>query len=236
MIEDCRVAVVVPARDEARHSAAVVGSMPSFVDAIIVVDDGSRDDTATRAAVAGAPVEIVRHARSRGVGAALTSGYRRALERGDDIIAVMAGDGQMDPDDLAAVVAPVAAGDADYVKGNRLGHPDVGRVMPVARRLGTTLLGRLTALATGVPLGDSQCGYTAIAARALKRVDVGAMWPRYGYPNDLLGMVAAAGLRVGEVTVRPVYRDERSGLRAYHVATISWLIARAAWRRATSSL
>jgi dolichol-phosphate mannosyltransferase len=232
MIEERRIAVVVPAKNEARHIDGVVRTMPAYVDHIIVIDDASRDDTAARAAQRGA--DVVRHATSRGVGGAIISGYRRAVELGADVIAVMAGDGQMDPADLRALLSPLLRGDADYVKGNRLRHPDVFRHMPWPRLLGTAVLGSLTALAIGIPLGDSQCGYTAISRHALQRIDLDALWPRYGYPNDLLAMLAREQLRVREVTVRPVYRDEQSGLRVYHVGTIAWLIGRAGWRRVRS--
>ena len=226
MIAGHRIAVVVPARDEARHIARVVGTMPGFVDEIVVVDDHSGDDTAGLARAAGATV--VQHDRCRGVGAAIITGYRVADA---DIVAVMAGDGQMDPADLRHLVAPLVEGKADYCKGNRLRHHSVIAAMPWSRLVGTAVLGRLTSWAIGVPLGDSQCGYTAITRQALQRIDLAAVWSRYGYPNDLLGLVATSGARIAEVTVRPVYADEHSGLRAYHVATIGWLIARAYYRR-----
>src|SRR4051812_16570304 len=98
--------------------------MPSFVDQVIVVDDASGDRTSFEAARAGS-AEVIRHPENRGVGAAIVTGYRRALERGASVVAVMAGDGQMHPDDLAAVVLPVVRGEADYVKGNRLAYPGV---------------------------------------------------------------------------------------------------------------
>jgi glycosyltransferase involved in cell wall biosynthesis len=233
-----RVAVVVPARDEARFIAETVATMPAFVEQVIVVDDGSRDETARLAVEAGgARVTVVRHAEARGVGAAIASGYRVALALGYDVAAVMAGDGQMHPDDLEAVVAPVASGAFDYVKGNRLRHAGVLETMPLLRLSGTAVFGWLTSLATGVaPLGDSQCGYTAITARALGALDLDALWPSYGYPNDLLGALARRRLGVGEVTVRPVYRGEASGLKLRHVAVIVFLIARIVWRRAAAAL
>ena len=150
----------------------------------------------------------------------------------------MAGDGQMDPRDLAAVVTPIVRGEADYVKGNRLLHPGVFTTMPPARLAGTAVLAWLTRLAAGMPaLGDSQCGYTAIAAGAIDALgrELDSIWPRYGYPNDLLGALCRADLRVGEVMVRPVYRGEASGLRARHLATIGYLIGRVAYRRFAAS-
>src|SRR6478736_3080520 len=121
------VAVVVPAYNEADKIAATIRSIPGFVDHVIVVDDGSRDATAAvaqrsarRAAGRGGTrqVEVIVHERNRGVGAAIATGYARALARGADATAVMAGDGQMDPADLPRLLAPVLAGEADYAKGD----------------------------------------------------------------------------------------------------------------------
>ncbi|MCC6557832.1 MAG: glycosyltransferase family 2 protein [Polyangiaceae bacterium] len=233
MLHGARVAVVIPARDEAAWIAGTVASVPAFVDLVVVVDDGSADDTAGIARASGdGRLEVVSHARSRGVGAAIAAGYRRARALGADVIAVMAGDGQMDPRDLPGVVGPVARGEADYVKGDRLRHPDVFRVMPLQRLAGTAALAALTRRAIGLEaLSDSQCGYTAISRRAIDAIDLDGLWPGYGYPNDLLAALAAAGLRIREVPVRPVYRGEASGLRPRHVLTILYLIARGAYRR-----
>jgi glycosyltransferase involved in cell wall biosynthesis len=239
VLESARIAVVVPAFNEARWIAETVATMPAFVDHVLVVDDASSDTTSAVARAAGAErVEVIRHAENRGVGAAIITGYRRARALGADVVAVMAGDGQMDPADLAAVLRPIVDGDADYVKGNRLLHRGVLRTMPPARLVGTAVLAWLTRHAAGLPsLGDSQCGYTAISAAAIDALErdhelgLDAIWPRYGYPNDLLGALARERLRVREVVVRPVYRGEASGLRARHLITIGYLIGRVAYRR-----
>ncbi|APR85999.1 Glycosyltransferase [Minicystis rosea] len=238
MIEHVRLAVVVPAHNEEAWIAATVREMPSYVDHVIVVDDASRDATTREALASGdARVEVIQHPDNRGVGAAIVTGYRRAIALGADVVAVMAGDGQMHPDDLPAVALPVARGEADYVKGNRLAHPGVWTTMPPARLAGTAALAWLTRHAAGLDrLSDSQCGFTAISARAIGRLgaDLDGLWPRYGYPNDLLGALARRGLRIEEAVVRPVYRGEASGLRAFHLVTIGWLIGRVAWRRLTT--
>lgn len=233
MIESARIAVVVPCFNESGWIAETVETMPAFVDHILVVDDASSDTTSTVARAARSTcVEVIRHAENRGVGAAIITGYRRARALGADVVAVMAGDGQMDPADLPAVLRPILEGRADYVKGNRLLHPGVFRAMPKARLAGTAVLAWLTRHAAGLPsLGDSQCGYTAISAGAIDALDLDAIWPRYGYPNDLLGALARERLRVAEVVVRPVYRGEASGLRARHLVTIGYLIGRVAYRR-----
>jgi glycosyltransferase involved in cell wall biosynthesis len=232
MLERSRLAVVVPAYNEERLLAVTLATMPSFVDVVIVVDDASRDGTAGVAGGAGGRVQVERHAANRGVGAAIATGYRAAVRAGADVVAVMAADAQMHPDDLAKVALPVALGEVDYAKGDRLGHPDVARIMPRARRLAGRLLSWLTRRAVGLAaLSDSQCGYTAISARAIERLDLDQLFPRYGYPNDLLGMVARRGLSIRDVPVRPVYADERSGIRPWHVLVILGLIARIALRR-----
>jgi glycosyltransferase involved in cell wall biosynthesis len=238
VLEQARLAVVVPAHNEELWIAETVRRMPDYVDQIIVVDDASRDGTSREARAAGDPrVEVIRHGDNRGVGAAIVTGYRHAQARGADVIAVMAGDGQMHPDDLPAVALPVARGQADYVKGNRLAYPGVHRTMPPARLAGTAALAFLTRHAAGLDrLADSQCGFTAISATALAALgaELDGLWPRYGYPNDLLGALARRGLRIDEAVVRPVYRGEASGLRAWHLARITWLIGRIAWRRWTA--
>jgi hypothetical protein len=232
-----RFAVVLPAFRAGHRLEATVASIPAWVDHVVVVDDGSDDGSAGRerlARVAGAEGRLLvsRLPWNRGVGAAIAEGYRRARRIGADVIIVMAGDGQMDPADLPALVLPIVDGSADYVKGNRLLHGSIDE-MPTGRRLGTTVLGALTGWAIDEPtLSDSQCGYTAIAGSMVDRLRLDRLWPRYGYPNDLLGMVKAEGGRIAEVVVRPVYAGEPSGLRPWHVVTIVGLIARASvrWR------
>jgi len=208
----------------------MLAKVPAYVDHIYVVDDASTDATAARVAACGDPrIRLVRHAANRGVGAAISTGYARALADGCDALAVMAADDQMDPADLPLLLGPVVSGAADYAKGNRLLHPEVAR-MPRRRQLGTRVLSALTRSATLLDVGDCQCGFTVLSAAAARRLPLGELWPRYGYPNDLLGMLAAAGCQVVEAPVRPVYADEQSGLRPYQLLVIAGVIVRR-WRR-----
>jgi dolichol-phosphate mannosyltransferase len=233
MFDGARVAVVVPAYDEARLIARTLARVPGFVDLVVVVDDGSRDDTAARARNTGDPrVVVVTHTVNRGVGAAIASGYDAAFRAGADVAVVMAGDAQMDPADLPALLAPVLRGEADYAKGDRLSHPQVRTAMPRARFVGNHVLSALTRLATGLTVRDAQCGYTALSRAAAERLEIAALWPRYGYPNDLLGHAAAARLRVRDVTVRPIYADETSGIRLRHALfVVPFVLARVVVRR-----
>ena len=226
MLEAKRVAVVIPAFREGRLIALTLSTLPSFVDAIYVVDDGSPDETSAAAsAVDDARVRVIRHATNLGVGAAIVTGYRAALAEHADVVAVMAGDAQMDPADLPAVLAPVVAGRADYVKGNRFRSRE-SRNMPWARRVAGQVLSFATRLASGLPVDDCQCGFTAASAHALLTLPLDELWPGFGYPNDLLLLLAEHDLRVAEVTVRPVYGDEQSGVRPWHALLILGLIVR----------
>lgn len=234
MYRQLRVAVVIPAYNEARAIAPTIEGVPAFVDDIIVVDDASQDPTEQRARGAATrsqrAVEIVRHPGNRGVGAAITTGYRHAFARGCDVAAVMAGDGQMDPDDLPALLDPIAEGRAEYVKGNRFLHPEIWKAMPPARIVGNLALSAATRITSGYRhIFDSQCGYTALSRAAVESIDLDALWTRYGYPNDLLSRLAIAGARVVDVPVRPIYGPHwKSGINLRTaVHPIPWVLLRA---------
>jgi glycosyltransferase involved in cell wall biosynthesis len=228
MLEGKRVAVVVPAYDEERLIGATLGGIPGFVDRVLVVDDGSTDATAERARGFGDPrVEVLAHERNRGVGAAIVTGYRRALEDQCDVVCVMAGDNQMDPADLATLVLPVARGQVDYAKANRLFSGQAWELIPRARYLGNAALSMLTKIASGYwHVADSQSGYTAIAGETLALLDLDHVYTGYGFPNDLLVHLNVVNARVRDFSSRPVYGvGERSGIRYRKVVPrISWLL------------
>jgi len=235
MFADLRVAVVVPAFNEELKVARTVRDVPAFVDHVLVVDDASHDRTFLEASrLRRRGLEVLQHPRNRGVGAAIATGYRRALELGVDAAAVMAGDGQMHPADLPALLRPIVEGAADYVKGNRFARGDVWRVMPPARLVGNIALSLATKVTSGYwDLFDSQCGYTVASRRALTVIDAAGLFPRYGYPNDLLARLHAAGLRACDVPVRAVYGPNwRSGIRLSTVVyPMSFVLVRSWMRR-----
>jgi len=220
MFRGHRIAVVVPAFNEAQKIARTLRSIPGFVDHVLVIDDASSDGTGRRAERSGRRgLQVIRHAANRGVGAAIATGYQRAVALGADVTAVMAGDSQMDPADLVALLTTVVDGSADYAKGNRFRWPGGWRAMPPSRLLGNVVLSWLTRIASGYDrVFDSQCGYTAASRHALSTILAGEVFPRYGYPNDLLIRLGVAEIRVADVPVRPVYGpDWRSGIRVHKV-------------------
>ena len=225
-----RIAVIVPCFQEAILVGRMLERLPRWVDSIVTVDDASSDGTVEAIlAVADPRVRLVRHETNRGVGAAIVTGYSCGLDAKAEVLVVMAGDDQMDPEDLPHLLGPICGGTADYVKGNRFRHRD-RRKMPLLRRWGGRLLSALTRAATGLRVDDTQCGFTALDAQVALRLPLAELWPRFGYPNDLLGMLAGRRLRITEVPVRPVYAEERSGVRFWHLMQIAWIIGRRWWR------
>src|SRR3970282_1952987 len=151
-----RIAVIVPAYREAALIGRTLSATPDFVDAIYVVDDASDDGTLEAArAVGDARVRCLQHRETRGVGAAIVSGYEAALADRADVLAVMAGDNQMHPGDLKSVIQPIVAGAADYVKGNRFVHAEARR-MPIARRLAGEVLSLATRFGTCLAVAACQ--------------------------------------------------------------------------------
>jgi glycosyltransferase involved in cell wall biosynthesis len=235
MLAGKRVAVVVPAFDEERLVAATIAGIPDFVDSVYVVDDASRDATAERAATTGDQrVVVLKHFENRGVGAAIATGYEKALEEEIDVVCVMAADNQMDPVELEGLVEPVARGEVEYAKANRLVSGEAWKVIPRTRYLGNAVLSLLTKIASGYwHVADSQAGYTALSRRALERLDLDRLYPRYGFPNDLLVHLNVQNARVRDVPSRPIYDvGERSGIRLRSVVPrISWLLFKGFWWR-----
>lgn len=222
MVEGKKIGVVVPAFNEEGLIRRVLETMPSFVDRVVVVDDGSEDRTVPEVQSfqeKDPRLLLIRHNSNQGVGKAIVTGYQRAKEEGLDVVAVMAGDGQMHADDLLKIVTPVARDEVDYTKGNRLFRGESWKTIPHPRYLGNSALSLLTKVASGYwHVADSQCGYTATSRAALECLPLEKIYPRYGMPNDLLIKLNMQHLRVRDISVRPIYGvGERSGIRYWQV-------------------
>jgi glycosyltransferase involved in cell wall biosynthesis len=223
------VAVVVPAYNEEALVGSTVSGIPGFVDKVFVVDDGSTDATSERAKSGDKRVEVISHERNEGVGAAIISGYRRAMQEKVDVTCVMAADGQMDPDDLETLVRAIALDECDYAKANRLFTGQAWEIIPRTRYLGNAVLSFLTKIASGYwHVADSQSGYTAVNLDTLKLLDLQRVYRRYGFPNDMLVHLNVVNRRVRDYPSRPIYGvGERSGIRLRRVVPrISWLLVK----------
>ncbi|MFC6733661.1 glycosyltransferase family 2 protein [Haladaptatus sp. GCM10025893] len=240
------IGVVIPAYNEQGFVGKVIESVPDFVDRVYVIDDGSTDDTwaEIQAAVSVSRtrplgtvadggsntnrVVAIQHVVNRGVGAAIKTGYLRARDDGVDIVTVLGGDGQMDPDLLTLVIDPIAEGEAEYVKTNRLLRASHRQSMPKFRYVGNVVLTYLTRIASGYwGIGDPQSGYTAISRRALETIDVENMYEFYGYCNDLLVRLNVHELRVVDVPMPAIYGDEVSHIRySTYIPNVSKMLLR----------
>ena len=228
MLEGKRVAVVVPAFDEEKLIGTTLAGIPELVDRVFVVDDASRDGTAAAAAATGdGRVEVIKHEKNQGVGAAIVTGYKRALDEGIDVTCVMAADNQMDPADLEAIAGPVARGEVDYAKANRLFTGRAWELIPRTRYLGNAVLSLLTKIASGYwHVADSQSGYTAVGRETLELLDLDRIYRRYGFPNDMLVHLNVWNARVRDIPSRPIYGiGERSEIKLWRVVpSIAWLL------------
>ena len=238
MFENRKVGIVVPAYNEEKLISQVIETMPDAVDRIYVVDDASRDATKEKVRAyetsMNGRVVLLEHSKNRGVGAAIITGYRRALEDGMDMVGVMGGDAQMDPADLPNLLRPVARGEVDYSKGNRLFSGEAWKIIPKVRFFGNAVLSLLTKIASGYwHVADSQSGYTVISGKALAGLPLEKLYTGYGFPNHFLVLLNIYSRRVTDVAVRPVYGiGEQSGMRIPKVIPkISWLLIKSfGWR------
>jgi glycosyltransferase involved in cell wall biosynthesis len=226
---DQTVGVVVPAYNEEMLIGDTLTSLPSFVDWIYAVDDSSTDSTwqlIEDLSRKDSRIVGIRHEKNSGVGASIVSGYRRSLKDNNQVTVVMAGDNQMDPDLLPSIIDPIIENCADYTKGNRLLSPEYRKGMSRWRFVGNSILTILTKFSSGYwKLMDPQNGYTAISRRALERIDLNRIYPRYGYCNDLLVKLNIFGFRVMDVEMPSRYGRETSKIRyGKYIGKVSWLL------------
>lgn len=211
-----RVTVVVPAYHVEAQIERVLSAMPAFVEHIVVVDDASRDGTAAaiaRAVGRDGRVHVASHAENQGVGGAMVTGFRKAIELGADIVVKMDGDGQMSPDDLPALLDPLMRGEADYAKGNRFRHFSALGRMPLSRRIGNLGLSFAGKAATGYwHCFDPTNGFFAIRAEVLSDLPLDQVHRRYFFEISLLALLYLAGAVIRDVPMPARYHDEKSSL------------------------
>jgi len=233
MYKNKSIAVIIPCYNESSQIGNVITTMPDYIDYLVIVDDASRDDTAKVVEMhkkindKNDKIVFIRHERNQGVGGAMVSGYKWVKDSGVNIAVRIDGDGQMDINDLPALLDPVVTGEVDCAKGNRLLTKELYRKMPKVRYLGNAVLSMLNKIASGYwHIADSQTGYTVVNRKVLEAIKWDDMYKRYGQPNDLLVRLNVFNFRVRDVEVAPVYGiGERSSMKIHWaVFTISWLL------------
>lgn len=233
MYKNKSVATVVPAYNEELLISRVIETMPDFVDYIVIVNDKSKDKTAeivqSYVDRSDGRVILIDLTERQGVGGAIAEGYKWCRDHKIDATAVMAGDAQMDPADLPALLDPIVNDEVDYTKGNRLVTGEAWEIIPRSRYLGNAMLSLLTKIASGYwHITDSQSGYTVANLKVLETIDLDKIYKKYGMPNDLLVKLNIYNFRVRDVEIKPIYGiGEKSGIKPFLVIPrFSWLLMR----------
>jgi glycosyltransferase involved in cell wall biosynthesis len=208
--------VVIPAYRVERELGAVLASIPPYIRHIVVVNDASPDGTAavlSEAARRDGRIVPVTHAKNRGVGGAMVSGYRKALELGAQIVIKLDGDGQMSPDDIPALVAPLISGQADFTKGNRFRDFLALSQMPFVRRIGNVALSFLAKSATGYwNCFDPTNGFLALRGEVLARLPLERIHHSYFFEISQLSQLYLIGACLRDVPIPARYASETSSL------------------------
>lgn len=234
MYHGARVAAVVPAFREEKMISTVISTMPAFVDHIVIVDDHSPDATSEVVMRMADPrVTLIRHEVNQGVGGAIVTGHKAAMELGADVNVIMAGDAQMDPAFLPDLLDRVAKDGYGFAKANRFFAPESFQGMPNYRIFGNIVLSFMTKLASGYwNLFDPQNGYTAIRTEVLRRLPLESVSRRYSFENDLLIHLNILQVGAVDVPIPAVYGDEVSSIRLSKVIPeLMNLLFRGFWRR-----
>jgi len=234
------IGVVIPCFNEEKQVGKVLKTIPNYVDKIVVIDDYSHDKTLDAVKDftknSSKKIEIIEHSKNTGVGSSISSGYIWCRENDIDIAVVMAGDAQMDPEDLDNLLDPVAEGVADYAKGNRLITGEAFEKIPFVRYFGNSVLTLMTKVASGYwHVTDSQSGYTALGRKALHLLPLEKIFPKYGMPNDFLVTLNIYDMKVVDVPVNPLYGIGEKSSMVVHLAipSLLWLMLRLFIKRMT---
>lgn len=211
-----KIAVVIPSFRTEKEIVSVLQGIPGFVRHIIVVDDASPDasaDLVHAAAKRNRRILLLRHAKNQGVGGAMVTGFKKALELDAEIVIKLDGDGQMDPQYIPALIEPLLNGEADYAKGNRFRELNALKQMPLVRRIGNLGLSFLTKAATGYwNIFDPTNGYFAIRAEVLAKLPLERIDRGYFFETSMLSQLYLLDAFVQDVTIPARYRGEVSSL------------------------
>jgi glycosyltransferase involved in cell wall biosynthesis len=199
-----KTVIVIPAYNEETRITKVIEKAKKYGD-VIVIDDGSSDDTKTMAEKAGACV--YRHIINRGVGAALGTGFRVALDMKPDVIITMDADGQHKPEDIERIIEPIRNNKTDVVVGSRF-LPDSSNphTMPIRKKVGNFFLNKITYFLYGLKCTDTQSGFRAFSCEALKKIRITT--DRYAYASEMIEEIKRNNLKLKEVPIEAIYLNE----------------------------
>lgn len=231
MKDRARILAAIPCYNEAKSIQNVVSRTRKYVGLVLVVDDGSTDETATLAQKAGATV--IRHDQNRGKGMAMNTAFAKAQELGAAALVLLDGDGQHDPDELPRVLSPVLSGEADVVIGSRFLNG--GRGIPFYRTIGQRILTLVANLSTGMKMTDTQSGFRAFSAKAIAALrfqerQLGSV------ESETQFLIGRKGLKAMEVPITAIYREKAKRNPVIQGFSTLWLTVQLAFRYRPSIL
>ena len=211
-----KIAVVIPCFRVRKQILDVIGEIGREIDYVFVVDDDCPQNSGrlVQESVADPRVQVLFHDENKGVGGAVMTGYRAALETDADVVVKLDGDGQMDPTFIRTLIQPILEGRADYAKGNRFHSAFNVRQMPSVRLFGNAILSLLTKLSSGYwSIFDPTNGFTAIHRESLKKLELSNVSERYFFESDMLINLGNLRAVVVDVPMEAKYADEESNLK-----------------------
>ncbi|MCG2784124.1 MAG: glycosyltransferase family 2 protein [Anaerolineae bacterium] len=214
-----RIAIVIPLYRAEKHIGAVLRGIPAYISHIVIVDDCSPDQSVEIVQnCSDARICLISHQTNQGVGGAVLTGYKKAVELGAEIIVKMDSDDQMDPAYLLSLLAPILTGQADYTKGNRFLHINELQNMPFIRRMGNAGLSFLTKVASGYwNIFDPTNGYTAIHSSITSLLETKKIHKRYFFESSMLIELGIIRAVIQDIHIPARYQDETSSLSEWKV-------------------
>ncbi len=213
MYKEQKIAVAIPCYKVEQHLEQVVSGLPPLIDIILLVDDCSPDGTPALVdrLADGSRIVAIHHPQNKGVGGAMKTAFRKAMEMEADVVVKLDGDGQMDASYIAPLVEALEG--ADFAKGNRLFNRQMLRRMPAIRRIGNMGVGFMVKAASGYwNVSDPVNGFFAIRTKTLRQMDLDRVADRYFFESSMLIEMHYTGAHISEVNMPAIYGDEHSNL------------------------
>ncbi|MCA9384072.1 glycosyltransferase family 2 protein [Candidatus Dojkabacteria bacterium] len=226
MYKNKRISVSIPAYNEEKLISETVASMPDFVDFIIAVNDKSTDNTLeVLNNIKNEKLHVIDAEQNGGVGASILKGHKKGVELGADILVVMAGDNQMDPQYLPILLDEVIENGAGYAKGNRFRHHKELKDMPKTRLIGNVFTSILTKIASGYwSISDPLNGYTAMTSDTYKSLDLKNINERYGFELSLFLEMSFQRTVIHDVFIPAKYNTEVSTIKIFRDSKLALMV------------
>lgn len=216
MLNQNKIAVVIPYYNASKHIASVISKLPEFIDVIYIVDDCSDELIPKTILTTFKNVVFLKNEQNLGVGGATKMGFLAAVTAGVDIVVKVDADDQMDTNYIEALVTPLLSDKAEYAKGNRFRDFKALKTMPLVRKIGNLGLSFLTKAATGYWNNfDPTNGFFAVKTDLLSKLDFDNIANRYYFETSLIAELYFQNARITDVGMPAIYGDEKSSMSVW---------------------